>query len=142
MARVELIIPEGMEKLSEKLELIEKRAPGKIIERMDTLGRKVIKIGRDATPIGPKKKKNKDRLKYNYRADKTMKEFGVWTKKIRNKAFHYSFVKHGHPIVRGKKVVGFARGRDYFGDAIEKNKDVIDKEFEKMIDDLMGDVFK
>lgn len=134
-------MPDGLEDLQDKLDLANKRAPGKIIERMDKLGNKVRTAARNETPVGPKKKKKGNRLKYNYKLTPTKKVGGVWTKGMWNKAPHFHLVKYGHKVVKGKKVVGIARGVDYVEKGVTKIEDSIDKEFEKMIDDLMGDIF-
>ncbi len=143
MAEMEIIMPKGLKDLEDKIALADQRAPGRIIEGMDKIGRKVIKVAREGTPEGPDKKKKKSkRLKYNYRAEPTSKEGGEWVKNIRNKAPHFHLVKFGHRLVRKGTVVGAVRGVDYFEKAVKGAEADINKEYEKMFDKIMKDILE
>ena len=130
--------PEFMS-LDDKIGAIERRAPDKILKAMDKEGNTLRRELRGATPKGATGK-----LKSHWRTERARKEFGTYVKKIRNTSPHYHLVERGHKIVshRPKKIVsGEVGGRFFAEKVLGSYEPVLEARYEKIIDDIMGDVF-
>lgn len=149
----------SLDKLKDKLSALEKKAPGKIYEKYDKLGNDIKKELKSATPDGKDKKKpKKKKLKNSWIAEKTVKEDGVYIKRIRNKAPHFGPVERGHKVVARRATVkngrkgeqrrvnlksgkSFVSGKFFFKKKMSEIESKIIKQQEKMIDDLFEEVF-
>lgn len=143
----QLVEIKDLDKFSEKLRSLEKKAPGLIIERYDKLGRKVVKELKEATPVSDRTKKPKERLKNKWTAEPTKKEQGVYVKRIRNKSPIFGVVERGHKVGRRgnprvKRGKDFVQGRFFYKKAMETLEPQIIQAQEKLIDDLFEEVFK
>lgn len=137
----------GLDKFADKIKLLEKKAPGLIIERYDKLGKKVVKELKSATPVSNLKKKPSERLKGKWTAEPTTKEHGVYVKRIRNKSPIFGVVERGHKVGRRgnpkeKKGKNFVEGRFFYKKKMDELEPQIIADQEKMIDDLLDEVFK
>lgn len=137
----------GLDKFADKVKLLEKKAPGLIIERYDKLGKKVVKELKSATPVSNLKKKPSERLKGKWTAEPTTKERGVYVKRIRNKSPIFGVVERGHRVGRRgnpkeKKGKDFVEGRFFYKKKMNELEPQIIAEQEKMIDELLDEVFK
>ena len=137
----------GLDKFADKVKLLEKKAPGLIIERYDKLGKKVVKELKSATPVSDLKKKPSERLKGKWTAEPTTKEYGVYVKRIRNKSPIFGVVERGHKVGRRgnpkeKKGKDFVEGRFFYKKKMNELEPQIIAEQEKMIDELLDEVFK
>lgn len=137
----------GLDKFADKVKLLEKKAPGLIIERYDKLGKKVVKELKSATPVSNLKKKPSERLKGKWTAEPTTKEYGVYVKRIRNKSPIFGVVERGHKVGRRgnpkeKKGKDFVEGRFFYKKKMNELEPQIIAEQENMIDELLDEVFK
>ncbi|MFR7349464.1 hypothetical protein [Peptoniphilus sp.] len=136
----------GLDKFADKVKLLEKKAPGLIIDRYDKLGRRVIKDLKAATPASNIAKKTSERLKGKWTAEPTVKEQGVYIKKIRNKSPIFGVVERGHKVGRrgnqkDKKGKDFVEGKFFYKKKMDELGPEIIAEQEKMIDELFDEVF-
>lgn len=130
--------PEFMS-LDDKIGAIERRAPDKILKAMDKEGNSLRRKLRDATPVGPT-----GNLKKRWKADRAYKEYGTYVKKIRSKAPHYHLVERGHRLVshKPKKImIKYVPGKRFAEPVLDAYEAVISARYEKIIDDIMGDIF-
>ena len=130
--------PEFMS-LDDKIGTIERRAPDKILKAMDKEGNTLRRGLRDATPKGATGK-----LKSGWQSERARKEYGTYIKKIRNKSPHYHLVERGHKIVshKPKKIVSGEVGGRYLAEKVLGDYEpVLEARYEKMIDDIIGDIF-
>lgn len=140
----EIVFERDFLSLKDKITAIERRAPDKILKAMDKEGNTLRRELRDATPVGKDRKGKKRSLKKGWTAERARKEYGTYIKKIRNKSPHYHLVERGHRIVshRPKKVVSGEVGGRYFAEKVLGDYEpVLEARYEKMIDDIMGDIF-
>lgn len=142
----ELTDLKSLDKFSDKLKLIEKKAPGRIIERYDKLGNKIKKELKSATPVSDRKKPQNKRLSTGWTAEKTTKEYGVYVKRIRNKRPHFHLIERGHRVgrrgdVENPKGKDFVEGKFFAEKKLKAMESDIINEQEKMIDDLLGELF-
>lgn len=125
--------------LGDKLGAIERRAPDKILKAMDKEGNALRRGLRDATPKGATGK-----LKSGWQSERARKEYGTYVKKIRNKSPHYHLVERGHRLIshKPKKIVsGEVGGRFFAEKVLGSYEPVLEARYEKIIDDIMGDIF-
>lgn len=125
--------------LGDKLGAIERRAPDKILKAMDKEGNALRRGLRDATPKGATGK-----LKSGWQSERARKEYGTYVKKIRNKSLHYHLVERGHRLIshRPKKLfIGTVKGQRFAEKVMNDYEPTLDARYEKMIDDIMGDIF-
>ena len=137
----------GLDKFADKLKLLEKKAPGLIIDRYDKLGRRVVKELKSATPVSNIAKKPSQRLKGKWNAEPTTKEQGVYVKRIRNKSPIFGVVERGHRVGRRgnpkeKKGKDYVEGKFFYKKKMDQLGPEIIAEQEKMIDELFDEVFK
>lgn len=136
----------GLDKFADKVKLLEKKAPGLIIDRYDKLGRRVIKDLKAATPVSNIAKKPSERLKGKWTAEPTVKEQGVYIKRIRNKSPIFGVVERGHKVGRrgnqkDKKGKDFVEGKFFYKKKMDELGPEIIAEQEKMINELFDEVF-
>ena len=81
---------EGLEEFQEKLKTIEKKAPDRILVRLDKEGNKLRKAMRANTPVGATGK-----LQKGYRLEATKKVAGGYEKGLYNRAPHHHLVNNG-----------------------------------------------
>lgn len=130
--------PEFMS-LDDKIGAIERRAPDRILKGMNKEGNALRRELRHATPKGATGK-----LKSNWRTERTRKEFGVYVKKIWNSSPHYHLVERGHRLIshRPKKLfIRTVKGQRFAEKVMNDYEPTLDVRYEKMIDDIMGDIF-
>lgn len=150
----ELKITEDFFKLKNGMDKLQKEAPGKAIEVLDKAGNKVRREVKKATPVGKTKKPNNKRLKNKWKLDPTIKENGVYTKKLRSNAPHFHLVERGHKVVprkirKGRKAnrVQLKKGKSYvsgtyfFDKAMDSLEPEIYNMYEELIDTTMKEVF-
>lgn len=125
--------------LKDKITAIEHRAPDRILKAMDKEGNALRRELRDATPVGPT-----GNLQKRWKADRAYKEYGTYVKKIRSTAPHYRLVERGHRLVSHKPKKLFIRtvkGQRFAEKVLDDHESTIDARYEKIIDDIMGDIF-
>lgn len=135
----EIVFERDFLSMKDKITAIERRAPDRILNAMDKEGKALRRELRDATPVGPT-----GNLKKRWKADRAYKEYGTYVKKIRSTAPHYHLVERGHKIVghKPKKIVSGEVGGRYFAKKVlDDHESTIDARYEKIIDDIMGDIF-
>lgn len=146
-------------KLADNFREIERKAPGKIYERMDKLGNYIKKEAKEVSPYDKTKKKlPKKHMKNRWERTRTEKTSNGYEVKVRSKAPHFHLVERGHQVVPRRATVNkktgeqnrvkhsknaktFVKGSHFFEKTLKDKKQDIDKEFEKMYDELLKDAF-
>lgn len=137
----EIILDKDFMGLGEKIRTINKKAPGKIIDRMDKLGRKTVKHVKSRTPESKSKKTSRERLRNRYKAYDIERKGDSWEKPIGSTAPHFHLVERGHDMVlRSGKFVRRIEGKSYFEKAMDEFESTIDTEMDKMVDDIFADL--
>ncbi len=54
---------------------------------------------------------------------------------------HTPLVENGHKLVRGDKVVGWVSGKHMYRNALNELADELEQDAEKMINEMVGDIF-
>lgn len=152
MAKVEIIPSKDFKDFTEKVKLASKKSPSKIYKGMDKIGRKLRKELKDATPVSKVNKPAKKRLKARWRLSKTEREYNTYETKIRSTAPHYHLVERGHRLVSpytrkgaklkdGGKNLGKVEGQYFAKRVLDQAEPRVDKEIEKLFDEILGDAF-
>lgn len=142
---------DGMDAYLKKLDMIQKKAPGRLIEHLDKEGRKVVSEYRKTVRQNAYENPNKQKghLRTGMKTTFTEKKNGNYEKGIYNdskKAPHYHLVEYGHKLVKGtrptkgalstQKVIGVVKPKRYFYKSFVKSIHKIEKGREKLISKL------
>ncbi len=149
----ELMEVKGLDDFSRKLKIVQKKAPGLIIEKYDKAARDLKKKLKKATPYNPsgrydgKPKTSKQHLKGRWKANRTQKTGGVYHTEVYSTAPHFHLVERGHAVVgKGgrstKSGKGYVQGKFFFKKGIESLEPELNKLPEKVIDEIFNDLFE
>ena len=148
--------------LSAKLKLADKKAPHKIYNKMDEMGKRIIQDVKKVTPedkrkiIGGKRKPPRKRLKNRWRQSGTSRSFGGdYTNYIMSTAPHFHLVERGHKVVpRRARFTGtkrqyrvklrqgkrFVEGQFFFAFAMGQVENRIWNDFDNLLDEILEDI--
>lgn len=111
---------EGLEEFREKLKVIEKKAPDRILNELDKQGNKLRRAMRANTP------RKSGKLQGGYRLEPTKKVAKGYEKGLYNKAPHHHLVNKGHrKVTPGGREVGWTPGLFYIEKTVAQQEDVI-----------------
>lgn len=133
----------GLEELEVKIQKLQRESPDDFMDAINKGVKFMRKKCKENTPVGPQKKKARERLVNNYKIEKANPIGGVYYAEVRNRAPHAHLVEEGHNQVilhkdGTKETVGFVPGRYYAKKAYEENKgesvNIIEKAIDKALD--------
>ncbi len=132
---------EGLEEFKEKLRTIEKKAPDRIINKLDQQGNKLRATAREETPVSDADKPDKKRIKYNYKLKPVEKIKGGYMKGFYNKAPHHHLVNNGHrKVTPGGKEIGWTPGLFYIEKIIAAQQLPIMIELDRWLNELFEEL--
>lgn len=122
---------EGAEGFREKLGLIKRKAPDRIMDKLDDTGKEFVKRARANTP------KVSGNLRKGYMALPVEKIAGGYQKGITNKAPHFHLVERGHrKVSRTGQEIGWTEGKFYLERTVKENEEEIAEDLDKWLDEL------
>lgn len=125
---------DGLNEFIEKISLVEKRAPDKIINKLNRVGGKLRTAAKANTPM--LKSKGKTIVK-SYKLYPVEKVGGSYQKGIANTAPHFHLVENGHrKVTPSGNEVGFVEGQFFFEKTVKEMEQPIAAELEKWLDKL------
>lgn len=126
---------EGLEEFQEKLKLIEKKAPDRIIEKLDEEGKKLRKAARANTP------KKTGKLRKGYKLLPVEKIKGGYRKGITNTTPYFGLVERGHRRVsKTGKELGWTEGKFYLEKTMKEQEEPITEELQDWMDELFNEL--
>jgi hypothetical protein len=138
---------EGLEEFQEKLKTIERKAPDRIIDKLDDEGKEL------RNNIRKNMAKETGSLRKGVKLLPVEKVRGGWQKPVVNEAPHYHLVEHGHRMVVGGaledgkrnrggtgRVVGWVPGRFYLERTVKEQEEPIMEELENWLEDLFQEL--
>jgi len=127
---------EGVEEFQKKLRTVEKRAPDRIIDKLDEVGRDLRKAARANTPKG-----KTGNLRKGYRLTQVEKVQGSYQKGLYNRAPHHHLVNNGHRKVSPSgKELGWTEGLFYIEKTMAEQEETIANELENWLDELFQEL--
>lgn len=126
---------EGIDEFQEKLKLVEKKAPDRILDKLDEEGKKLRKQARANTP------KKTGNLRKGYKLTEVEKIHGGYQKGLYNDAPHFHLVEKGHrKVTPSGKEIGWTKGKFYLKKTVEEMEDEVNKELENWLDELFQEL--
>jgi hypothetical protein len=126
---------EGLEEFQEKLKTIEKKAPDRIIEKLDEEGKKLRVAARDNTP------KVTGRLRKSYKLLPVEKIQGGYQKGMTNTAPHFHLVEKGHrKVSKSGKELGWTEGLFMLEKTVKEQEEPIMEELQEWLDELFNEL--
>ncbi len=126
---------EGAEEFQKKLKTIEKKAPDRIIDKLDEEGKKLIKQARTNTP------KKTGKLRKGYKLLPVEKIQGGYQKGLTNTAPHFHLVEKGHrKVSKSGKELGWTEGKFYLERTVKEMEEPITQELENWLDELFREL--
>ena len=127
---------EGLEEFQEKLKTIEKKAPDRILNKLDKEGNRLRKAMRANTPVGATGK-----LQKSYRLEPTKKVARGYEKGLYNRAPHHHLVNNGHrKVTPGGREIGWTEGRFYVEKTVAQEEGPIMGDLQTWLDDLFKEL--
>lgn len=127
---------EGAEEFQKKLKTIEKKAPDRIIDKLDEEGKKLRIAARKNTPKG-----KTGNLRKGYRLTQVEKVRGGYGKGLYNRAPHHHLVNNGHrKVTPGGRVIGWTEGLFYIEKTMAEQEERIANELENWLDELFQEL--
>lgn len=128
----------GMDEFREKLKLVEKKAPDKIINKLNRLGGKLRSAAKENTP---KLKPEGTRISESYKLHSVERGSDFYEKGMSNTAPHFHLVEHGHrKVTPGGREVGFVPGQFFLEKTIEEMKEPINSELKRWLNKLYNEL--
>ena len=126
---------EGLEEFQEKLKTIEKKAPDRILNKLDEEGKKLRVAARDNTP------KVTGKLRKGYKLLPVEKIQGGYQKGMTNTAPHFHLVEKGHRKVSPSgKELGWTEGLFMLEKTVKEQEEPIIEELQKWLDELFNEL--
>lgn len=126
---------EGLEEFQEKLKLIEKKAPDRILDKLDEGGKKLQKQTKANTP------KKTGNLRKGVKLLPVEKIRGGYQKGLTNESPHFHLVERGHILTdKNGKEIGYVHGKFYLEKTVSDMKSGWDKELENWLDELFKEL--
>ena len=125
----------GLSEFQEKLRLIEKKAPDRILDKLDDEGKKLRIAARNNTP------KKSGKLKKGYRLTPTEKVKGGYQKGLYNKHPTFHLVERGHrKVSRSGKELGWTDGVFMVEKTVKQEEGPIMSGLKIWLDDLFKEL--
>ena len=126
---------EGIDEFQEKLKTIEKKAPDRIIEKLDEVGKKLRVAARDNTP------KVTGKLRKGYKLLPIEKIQGGYQKGMTNTAPHFHLVEKGHrKVSKSGKELGWTEGLFMLEKTVKEQEEPIMEELQEWLDELFQEL--
>lgn len=126
---------EGLEEFQEKLKLIEKKAPDRILDKLDEEGKKLRIAARKNT------RKGRGKLAKSYKLLDVEKIQGGWQKGLTNTAPHFHLVEKGHrKVTPGGKEIGWTDGLFMLEKTVKEQEEPTMKELQDWLDELFKEL--
>lgn len=126
---------EGLEEFQEKLKTIERKAPDRIIEKLDEEGKKLRKAARDNTP------KITGKTRKGYKLVPVQKIQGGYQKGIYNDHPTFWLLEHGHRKVSPSgKELGWTEGLFMLEKTVKEQEEPIMGELRDWLDELFNEL--
>jgi hypothetical protein len=126
---------EGAEEFQKKLKTIEKKAPDRIIEKLDEEGKKLRVAARDNTP------KVTGKLRKGYKLLPVEKIQGGYQKGMTNTAPHFHLVEKGHrKVSKSGKELGWTEGLFMLERTVKEQEEPIMEELQEWLDELFQEL--
>ena len=126
---------EGLEEFQEKLKTIEKKAPDRIIDKLDDEGKKLRKEARANTP------KVTGKLRKGYKLLPVEKIQGGYQKGMTNTCGYFHLVERGHRRVsRSGKELGWTEGLFMLEKTVKEQEEPIMEELQDWLDELFQEL--
>jgi len=126
---------EGIDEFQEKLKTIEKKAPDRIIEKLDEVGKKLRVAARDNTP------KVTGKLRKGYKLLPVEKIQGGYQKGMTNTAPHFHLVEKGHrKVSKSGKELGWTEGLFMLEKTVKEQEEPIMEELQEWLDELFNEL--
>ena len=149
----ELMEIKGLDKFADKLKTVQKKAPGRIIDKYDKAAKDLKKKLKKATPYNPngrydgKPKTSKQHLRGRWKANRTRKTGGIYHTEVYSTAPHFHLVERGHAVLKwGRKPTkngkSYVPGKFFFKKEIESLEPELNELPEKVIDEIFNDLFE
>lgn len=127
---------EGLEEFQEKLRTIEKKAPDRILDKLDDEGKKLRTASRMNTPKG-----KTGNLRKGYKLLPVEKIQGGYQKGITNTSPHFHLVERGHrKVTPGGKEIGFVPGKFYLEKTVKQEEEPLMNELENWLNTLFKEL--
>lgn len=124
----------GLEELQNKLEEVRNRFPGEGEKILQKTGRKLRKLAKDKTPLGPGRKHMKDKYKLskiNYEKD------GI-NINMTNTSPHFHLVEKGHrQVTKDGREIGFTPGKHMVETSMIELQQEFPQELGKWLDKIL-----
>lgn len=128
---------DGLEEFRHKLRTIERKAPDRILDKLDEEGKKLRKRARANTP------KKTGNLRKGYKLLPVEKVLGGYQKGLTNKSPHFHLVERGHRQVTGDgKEMGWTPGKFYLERTVKELEPQVNMELENWLDELFKELSK
>lgn len=127
---------EGLEEFQEKIRTIEKKAPDRILDKLDDEGKKLRVAARNNTP------KKTGNLRKGYRLLPVEKIKGGYQKGLTNTSPHFHLVERGHRIITkdGKDTGKVVQGKFYLEKTVKQEEEPLMNELESWLDELFKEL--
>ena len=126
---------EGVEEFQEKLRLIEKKAPDRILNKLDDEGKKLRKQARANTP------KITGNLRKGYKLLPVEKVVDGYQKGMTNRAPHHHLVHNGHyKVTPGGRIIGWTPGLFYLERTVKEMEEPITEDLRNWLDELFKEL--
>lgn len=126
---------EGLEEFQEKLKLIEKKAPDRILNKLDDEGKKLRVAARNNTP------KITGKLRKGYRLTPVEKVQGGYQKGLYNRHPTFHLVEKGHrKVTPGGREIGWTDGLFMVEKTVKQEEEPIMNELQKWLNDLFKEL--
>lgn len=126
---------EGLEEFQEKLKTIERKAPDRILDKLDEEGKKLRKEVRDNTP------KKTGKLRKGYKLTQVEKVQGGYQKGLYNNHPTFHLVEKGHrKVSKSGKELGWTEGLFMLERTVKEQEEPIIEELQEWLDELFNEL--
>ncbi len=127
---------EGLGEFQEKLKTIEKKAPDRILDKLDEVGKELRKQAMNNT-----KKGKTGNLRKGYKLLPVEKIKGGYQKGMTNTAPHFHLVEKGHrKVSKSGKELGWTEGKFYLERTVKEMEEPIMEELQEWLDELFNEL--
>lgn len=126
---------DGFEEFKEKLKTIEKKAPDRIIDKLDEKGNELRREARKNTP------RKTGKLRSGYRTTPVEKIKGGYMKGLKNTSPHFYIVEKGHrKVSRSGKELGWTEGVFMLERTVKELEEPFEGDLRKWLDELFKEL--
>lgn len=126
---------EGLEEFQEKLKTIEKKAPDRILDKLDEVGKNLRNQVKENTP------KKTGKLRKGYKLTEVEKIQGGYQKGLYNNHPTFHLVEKGHrKVSRSGKELGWTEGKFMLEKTVKEQEEPIMKELQEWLDELFNEL--